>query len=116
MAAGGPLLASTAPVVVCTSVAMHGGSAPPLVVPASSTLRIEVHPSFAGFDVELDGHTYPLQALDYRVSMHEDKVRLISFGELGVGLTSLRDRGLITDSPRVLARDQRASSARAAPP
>jgi NAD+ kinase len=112
MAAGGPLLASTAPVVVCTPVAMHGGSAPPLVVRGSSTVRVEVHPSFGGFDVEFDGHTYPLQALDYRVSMHEDKVTLISFGELGLGLTSLRDRGLIADSPRVLARDQRASSAR----
>ena len=112
MAAGGPLLASTAPVVVCTPVAMHGGSAPPLVVSASSTVRIEAHPSVAGFEVEFDGHTYPLQALDYRLSMHEDKVTLVSFGELGLGLTSLRERGLITDSPRVLARDQRASSAR----
>jgi NAD+ kinase len=107
MAAGGPLLVSTAPAVVCTPVAMHGGRAPPLVVPASSTVRIEVHPSFAGFDVEFDGHTYPLQALDYRVSMHEDKLTLVSLGELGLGLTSLRARALITDSPRVLARDAR---------
>jgi NAD+ kinase len=105
MAAGGPLLTSTAPAVVCTPVAMHGGSAPPLVVPATSTVRVEVHPSFAGFDVELDGHTYPLEALDYRVSMHEEKVTLISLGELGLGLTGLRERGLIADSPRVLARD-----------
>jgi NAD+ kinase len=112
MAAGGPVLAPTAPAVVCTPVAMHGGSAPPLVVPASSIVRIEVHPSFAGFDVEFDGHTYPLQALDYRVSIHEDKVTLISLGELGLGLTSLRERSLITDSPRVLARDQRANAAR----
>ena len=111
MAAGGPVLASTASAVVCTPVAMHGGSAPPLVVPASSTMRIEVHPSFAGFDVEFDGHTYPLQALDYRVTMHEDKVTLISLGALGLGLTRLRERGLVTDSPRVLARDQRASAA-----
>jgi hypothetical protein len=29
------------------------------------------------------------------------------FGELGLGLTSLRKRGLTTDSPRVLARDER---------
>ena len=112
MAAGGPLLVPTAPAVVCTPVDMHGGSAPPLVVPASSTVRVEVHPSFAGFDVEFDGHTYPLQALDYRVSMHEDKVTLVSFGELGRGLTSLRERGLIADSPRVLARDHRGSRAR----
>ncbi len=107
MAAGGPLLAPDTPAFVCTPVAMHGGSAPPLVIPASASVRVEVHPSFAGFDIELDGHTYPLQALDYRLSLHPEKVTLVSFGELGLGIQSLRERGLIADSPRVLARDQR---------
>jgi NAD+ kinase len=111
MAAGGPLLASGTQAVVCTPVAMHGGSAPPLVVPATSTVRVEVHPSFAGFDIEIDGHTYPLTALDYRVSLHEEKVTLVSFGEFGLGLPGLRKRRLITDSPRVLARDERAARA-----
>jgi NAD+ kinase len=107
MAAGGPVLVSTTPAVVCTPVAMHGGSAPPLIVPATSSVRVQVHPSFAGYDIEFDGHTHPLEALDYRVSLHEGKVALVSFGELGLGLSSLRKRGLITDSPRVLARDER---------
>jgi NAD+ kinase len=107
MAAGGPLLVSTTPAMVCTPVAMHGGSAPPLVVPATASVRVQVQPSFAGYDIEFDGHTYPLEALDYRVSLHEGKVALVSFGELGLGLSSLRKRGLITDSPRVLARDER---------
>jgi NAD+ kinase len=107
MAAGGPVITSGTPAFVCTPVAMHGGSAPPLVVPATSSVRVEVHPSFAGFDIEIDGHTYPLQELDYRVSLHEEKVTLVSFGDLGVGLSGLRERRLITDSPRVLARDDR---------
>jgi NAD+ kinase len=107
MAAGGPVIASGTPAFVCTPVAMHGGSAPPLVVPATSSIRVEVHPSFAGFDVEIDGHTQPLQELDYRVSLDEEKVMLVSFGDLGVGLAGLRERGLITDSPRILARDDR---------
>ena len=34
MAAGGPVLASGTPAIVCTPLAMHGGNAPPLVVPA----------------------------------------------------------------------------------
>ena len=80
-----------------------------LVVAASATVRVEVHPSFAGFDVEIDGHTYPLQALDYHLSLHTEKVTLVSFGELGLGIPSLRGRGLIADSPRVLARDERES-------
>jgi NAD+ kinase len=107
MAAGGPLLAPGTPAVVCTPVSMHGGNAPPLVVPATTTVRIEVQPSFAGFDIEIDGHVYPIEERDFRVSLHEEKVTLVSFGELGMGITSLRQRRLITDSPRVLARDDR---------
>ena len=112
MAAGGPLLAAGTPALVCTPLAMHGGNAPPLVVPATASVRVEVHPSFAGFDIEIDGHTYPLQVLDYRLSLHEEKVALVSFGEPGLGIQGLRERRLITDSPRILARDER--SARAA--
>jgi NAD+ kinase len=112
MAAGGPLLASGMPALVCTPLAMHGGSAPPLVVPASTDVRLEVRPSFAGFDVEIDGQRYPLEALEYRLSLHDEKVTLVSFGELGLGIPGLRKRRLITDSPRVLARDDRAALGR----
>jgi NAD+ kinase len=112
MAAGGPLLAAGTPALVCTPLAMHGGNAPPLVAPATASVRVEIHPSFAGFDIEIDGHTYPLEVLDYRLSLHEEKVTLVSFGEPGLGIQGLRDRRLITDSPRILARDER--SARAA--
>jgi NAD+ kinase len=112
MAAGGPLLAAGTRALVCTPLAMHGGSAPPLVVPATANVRVEIHPSFAGFNVEIDGHGYPLESLDYRLSLHEEKLTLVSFGEPGLGLEELRQRRLITDSPRVLARDDR--SARAA--
>ena len=107
MAAGGPLLAPDTPALVCTPLAMHGGSAPPLVVPATSSVRVVVQHSFAGFDVELDGHVYPLEDVDYRISLAEERVTLVSFGDGQAGLTGLRERGLIADSPRVLARDDR---------
>ena len=55
MAAGGPILAAGTPAFVCTPLAMHGGSAPPLVVPAGATLTVDVHPGHAGFEVEIDG-------------------------------------------------------------
>jgi NAD+ kinase len=113
MAAGGPVLVGGTPAIVCTPVAMHGGSAPPLVVPASSSVRVEVHPGFAGFDVEIDGHTSPLQALDYRVSLRDERVTLVTLEERGLGLAGLRERRLITDSPRILARDDRAADQRA---
>jgi NAD+ kinase len=107
MAAGGPVLVTGTPALVCTPLAMHGGNAPPLVVPGTSSVRVQVHPTVAGFEVQLDGHLNDLSARDYRISLHKDKVTLISFGELGLGLSGLRERRLIMDSARVLARDAR---------
>src|ERR671918_1799486 len=108
MAAGGPVLATNTPAFVCTPVAMHGGSAPPLVVPAGASLTVEVHVRYAGFHVEIDGHRRPLEATSFRLTRQENKVELVTFSPSGAALGALRPRGLITDSPRVLARDDRA--------
>jgi NAD+ kinase len=108
MAAGGPLLVSGTAAFVCTPLAMHGGNAPPLVVPATSVLRLQLEPGFAGFEIEIDGHNHPAGELDYRITLHDGKVTLIGFDAPQLGLTGLRERRLITDSARVLARDSRA--------
>jgi NAD+ kinase len=107
MAAGGPVLASDTSAFVCTPLAMHGGSAPPLVVPADATLTVEVHPGYAGFDVEVDGHRRALTDRRFEFALHMSKLTLVTFGAAGRGLAGLRRRGLIADSPRVLARDER---------
>jgi NAD+ kinase len=107
MAAGGPLLSPTLHAAVCTPLAMHGGTAAPLVVPGGSDIQVRVQPGHGGFEVYVDGHVIPLDAVEYAVSVHEDKVSLVTFGDLGLGLSGLRERGLIADSPRVLARDAR---------
>jgi NAD+ kinase len=107
MAAGGPLLDPKTPAVVCTPIAMHGGSAPPLVVPAGTTVRVEVQESFGGFEIQLDGRTSPLTDLEYRIEIAEEKVTLVTFSDGEKMLAALRKRGLIADSPRVLARDAR---------
>jgi NAD+ kinase len=107
MAAGGPLLIAGTAAFVCTPLAMHGGSAPSLVVPAAGALRVEVRPSYGGFELEIDGRRRPAAGLDYRLSLHPDKVTIIGFDEPRIGLAGLRRRGLIADSPRVLARDAR---------
>jgi NAD+ kinase len=108
MAAGGPVLAVGTPAFVCTPLAMHGGSAPPLVVPGDAVVTIVVHPGFAGFDVEIDGHAREGTERSFRLALHPDKLTLVTFEGAGRGLTGLRKRRLITDSPRVLARDDRA--------
>jgi hypothetical protein len=90
---------------------MHGGSAPPVVVPAGATVTIDVHPAFAGFDVEVDGHQRRSDATRFRLTLHEGKVTLVTFDARGRGLTGLRQRRLITDSPRIFSRDGRAAPA-----
>ena len=107
MAAGGPVLAAGTPAFVCTPLAMHGGSAPPLVVPADATATVVVQPGYAGFDVEIDGHDRDLQGLRFALTLHMDKLTLVTFGPSGRGLAGLRKRLLVIDSPRVLARDER---------
>jgi NAD+ kinase len=107
MAAGGPLLAAGTQAFVCTPLAMHGGSAPPLVVPADATATVVVHPGFAGFDVEIDGHGRELAGPSYTLTLHADKLTLVTFATDGRGLTGLRKRLLVFDSPRILARDER---------
>jgi NAD+ kinase len=109
MAAGGPLLAAGTPAFVCTPLAMHGGSAPPLVVPADATLTVDVTPGHAGFAIEVDGFRSTLAALSFRLTLEAGVATLITFDPGGRGLTALRRRRLITDSPRVQARDDRAS-------
>jgi NAD+ kinase len=107
MAAGGPLIAQGTPSFVCTPVAMHGGNAPPLVVAASCRLRVQLYPGFAGYDVEIDGHNNATPAVDCTISLTEDKVTLIAIEDLSLGLTRLREKHLISDSARILARDAR---------
>jgi NAD+ kinase len=108
MAAGGPVLAAGTRAFVCTPLAMHGGSAPPLVVPGDATATVVVHPGFGGFDVEIDGHDRELRGPRYALTLHPDKLTLVTFTPSGRGLAGLRKRLLVFDSPRVLARDERA--------
>ena len=107
MAAGGPILAGGMEAIVCTPLAMHGGSAPPLVVPGDATVAVTVKPGFAGYEAEIDGHRQTLEGERFELRRHANKVTLVMFGAPDRGLTALRGRGLIADSPRVLARDAR---------
>jgi len=107
MAAGGPLLAAGTPAFLCTPVAMHGGSAPPLVVAPDAVVTVEVYPGYAGYDVEIDGRKRAVEGHRFTLALHPDKLTLVTFAPSGRGLGGLRQRGLITDSPGVPARAAR---------
>jgi NAD+ kinase len=109
MGAGGPVLAAGCEAVVVTPLVMHGGSAPPLVVPAGVDVTLEAHPGFGGFDVEVDGHEQAVAGRKFVLRVGKQRATLVALGDPGLGLSALRRRGLIADSPRVLARDDRAA-------
>jgi NAD+ kinase len=112
MAAGGPVLAQGTDAFVATPLAIHGGSIPPLVVPGDGTLQLDAHPSFDGFDIEVDGHVKPaMTAASYTIRLTEARSALVCLTDPGRGFEALRRRGIITDSPRVLARDRRTETA-----
>ena len=70
-AAGGPLLAADAQAFLLTPLSNHGGSCPPLVVAAGSTLHLEIRPAFGGVRLELDGkvNRHRLRDADHRIAL-----------------------------------------------
>jgi NAD+ kinase len=106
MAAGGPVVVDGTDAFVVTPLVKHGGSAPPLVVRAGVEVTLEAHPGYGGFDVEVDGHEEAVDARRFVLRLAESAASLVSLGDPGLGLDALRRRGLITDSPRVLAHDE----------
>jgi NAD+ kinase len=104
MAAGGPLLQAGVRAFVCTPLAMHGGSAAPLVVPFERQLELEIHPGYTGFDLEVDGYDVATDERRFTVTTEPSFATLADVDHAGGGgITGLRQRGLISDSPRVLA-------------
>jgi NAD+ kinase len=107
MAAGGPILASGAQGIVVTPLARHGGSAPPLVVGPDSRVRVSVAPGYGGSRFELDGRELAKQAAEVTVSMRRQYATMVLLADEEPLLTGLRRRGLVADSPRIVARDAR---------
>jgi NAD+ kinase len=108
MAAGGSLLAAGTTAFVCTPLAMHGGCAPPLVVADDREVTLEIHPGHGGFYLDIDGFRVETEAQRFTVSSEHAYATLVALDDFRTGLPRLRERGLITDSPRVVGRDLRA--------
>ena len=112
LAAGGPLLAPGTDAVVITPLAPHGGSRPPLVVGPGTTVGLTLEGGHAGLRGELDGQAFGTVPGAVTVGLVADRATLVDLGDGEPFVTGLRRRGIITDSPRVLARDEREANAR----
>jgi NAD+ kinase len=110
MAAGGPIVAPGTDAFVVTPLAPHGGTCPPLVVARGSRLRLTIEPGYYGARVELDGHVHDLPAGELAVGWRRDYATLVTLGGAETLLVGLRRRRILMDSPRVLARDDRAAA------
>jgi NAD+ kinase len=109
MAAGGPILLPGTDAMVLTPLARHGGVSPPLVVGPESRIGLLVEPGYGGCRFEVDGQELAVEALEATLSLRRDYATMIRLADQEPILTALRRRGLVVDSPRILARDQRAA-------
>ena len=107
LAAGGPLLALDADGYVLTPLPTHGGAAPPLVLGARARLALDVGLGYGGARLEVDGQIAPVGLSELDISLRPSVARLIAFADQAPLLTVLRHRGIVGDSPRILAEDER---------
>jgi NAD+ kinase len=113
LANDGPLLAPGATGLVFTPLAPHGGCCPPLVTGPDSRLELGLEPGYGGARIEIDGQVRdrvePLVPRTLTVSLRPDHVTLVALDHEEHPIRGLRRRRVLMDSPRVLARDDRAA-------
>lgn len=114
IAAGGPILAAGTEAIVVTPVAAHGGSTPPIVVGAQSSVRVAVDGGFGGARIEFDGQIKDFEPHSITAQWCASFATLVRFDGAESALAGLRRRKILTDSPRVLARDARSDPSRRA--
>ena len=112
MAAGGPILLPGANAMVLTPLARHGGVSPPLVVGPESRIGLRVESGYGGSRFEVDGQELAVDALETTVTLRPDYATMIRLAGQEPILAALRRRGLVVDSPRILARALRAATPR----
>jgi NAD+ kinase len=113
LAAGGPLVTATTDALVVTALAPHGGSVPPVVLAASSSLTLHVDGGWSGARVEQDGQVTGDEKpsgeqapFTLAIEMRPGAAQLIDLDEETL-IAGLRRRGVIADSPRLRVRAAR---------
>jgi NAD+ kinase len=107
IAAGGPLLTPEVEAFVLTPLNAHGGFRASLVVSAGSLLELDVTPGYGGARIEVDGQVREIPLTTVTVGFEPSAVTVVTFDDQEHLLTGLRRRRILTDSPRLMAEDDR---------
>lgn len=107
ISAGGPLLLTHVDGYVFTPLPKHGGFAPPLVIASQSELLLDVAGSFAGARLEVDGQVAGDCSGSMTITFRPGVVTQVSFDDQEPLLAGLRRRGILLDSPRLVAEAER---------
>jgi NAD+ kinase len=107
LAAGGPLLAPGADAYLFTPLPTHGGVCPPLVIGAGSELELDTAAGHGGARLEVDGQVADTSVGSLAITFRPAIATLVTFADQEPLLAGLRRRQIITDSPRILADDNR---------
>lgn len=105
LAAGGPLVMPDIEALVFTPLPAHGGTIPPIVLGAGSTLRLDVRTSQGRARLEVDGQVRGDVSGSLAMSYRRAVATLVTLSGQAPLLSVLRDRRIISDSPRILAEE-----------
>jgi NAD+ kinase len=103
LAAGGPLLAPGADAYVLTPLPTHGGSRQALVVAAASELMLDVGTGYGGARLEIDGQVAGTNPHLLTIRLRPGVARLVAYADQEPLFALLRRRGIVADSPRIVA-------------
>jgi NAD+ kinase len=103
LAAGGPLLAPGTGAFLLTPLPSHGGSHQSLVVPFGAELDLQISAGIGGARLEIDGQIVVTDPTKLGITLRADVAKLVGFADQEPLFTSLRRRGIIADSPRIVA-------------
>jgi NAD+ kinase len=107
IAAGGPLLVPELEAFTLTALPTHGGFSPPLVLSGRSRLELELTPGHGRGRLEVDGRLDKDMPTALTVAFTPHAATIVSFPDQQSYLSGLRQRGILMDSPRILADDKR---------
>jgi NAD+ kinase len=103
LSAGGPLLTPDVWAFVLAALPTHGGFVPPLVMNGECELQLRTRAGFGGWRLELDGQITEASGDSMTVRMRPNAATVVAFDGQEPLLSGLRRRGLIVDSPRMVA-------------